>query len=61
MAKTWNPIQFSRLNTKKSQLNWDNQGLINLSELSISATGGLKKGCQTVEKQHEHKNWGGGH
>lgn len=52
MAMTREAMQFSRLNTNKSQLNWDNRGLINLSELSISATGGLKEGYQTVEKQH---------
>lgn len=60
MAMTREAMQFSRLNTNKSQLNWDNRGLINLSELSISATGGLKEGYQTVEKQHIHDSEGRG-
>lgn len=60
MAMTREAMQFSRLNTNKSQLNWGNRGLINLSELSISATGGLKEGYQTVEKQHIHDSEGRG-
>lgn len=49
MEKTWKPVQFSGLNTNNSQLNWDNQGLINQSELLISATGGMKESNQTAE------------